>query len=243
MTSTFAVADRPVTLHVGELELAIRWSDKRRTLGLTVDRDGSLVVAAPPHASVEALEEFVREKSDWIHTKLAEKELLRLPTRAKEFVDGEGFSYLGRSYRLLLVPTQDVALKLSAGRFRLRRELAPQGWRHFSAWYEDHGQRWLGGPVEKLARRMGVDPGPIEVRDLGYRWGSCSVRALHFHWAVMTLSPRLIRYVIVHELAHRVVPSHGAEFWRRVERVLPEWRALRAELARLGGGVDVVGPA
>ena len=79
---------------------------------------------------------------------------------------------------------------------------------------------------------MGVEPGPVEVRDLGYRWGSCGKRALHFHWATMTLPPRLIEYVVVHELAHRLVPHHGDEFWRAVGTTLAPWENLRAELSR-----------
>jgi hypothetical protein len=45
---------------------------------------------------------------------------LETPVR-KEFVNGEGFPYLGRSYRLLLVGEQNVPLKLTNGRFQLVR--------------------------------------------------------------------------------------------------------------------------
>lgn len=230
MTARASKRGKPSRLQVGELEFRVRWSDQRRTLGITVDRDGSLVLAAPPRAPVSALEDFVREKSEWIHTKLAEKELLRLPSKPKEFVSGEGFSYLGRSYRLLLVDGQEEPLKLVAGRFRLRRDLAPQGREHFIRWYIEHGERWLQKPVDRYAKRMGVEPGPVEVRDLGYRWGSCGKSALHFHWATMTLPPLLIEYVVVHELAHRLIPHHGDAFWRTVWLALPTWEGLRAKL-------------
>ena len=45
----------------------------------------------------------MREKRFWIYTQLAEKERLHKAVPTKSFVDGEGFPYLGRSYRLRLV--------------------------------------------------------------------------------------------------------------------------------------------
>ena len=85
-----------------------------------MDRGGELVVFAPPGVAGEVMATFVRDKKFWLYTKLAEKDARQQPVVGKEFVTGEGFPYLGRSYRLLLVDEQDVPLKLERGRFRLR---------------------------------------------------------------------------------------------------------------------------
>ena len=45
----------------------------------------------------------------------------------REYRNGEGFLYLGRSYRLLLVADQEQPLLLKGGRFRLRRDLVHRG--------------------------------------------------------------------------------------------------------------------
>ena len=90
--------------------------------------------------------------------------------------------------------------------------------------------------VEPWARRMGASPSSIEVRDLGYRWGSLGKNAhVNFHWATIQLTPRLVDYVIVHELAHLHEPTHSSEFWLRVERTLPAFNADKQLLARVGG--------
>lgn len=230
-----AVETGPETLTVGDLEFAVRRSARRKTLGITVDRGGELLVSAPFGCPDEDLLDFIREKRFWVYTKLAEKDLLDQPDRPKEFVSGEGFSYLGRSYRLLLVDEQDVPLKLQDGRFRLRRSDAASGREHFIRWYRLHAQPWLERRASILARRVGVDFAALRVRDLGYRWGSCRQAVLNFHWAVILLPAQIVEYVIVHELVHIREKNHTPEFWRLVELAMPDYEERKRWLARRGG--------
>lgn len=165
----------------------------------------------------------------------------------RQFVDGAGFPYLGRSYRLLLVPDQDVPVKLTGGRFRMRRAAVERGEvggraeatetaeAHMIRWYSTHARPWLTARVERYAGRIRVMPGGLTVRDLGYRWGSCGKGGrLYFHWKTILLPPRLIEYVVVHELVHLREPHHDAMFWRRVERVIPDWAERREALREVG---------
>jgi len=95
--------------------------------------------------------------------------------RPKEFVDGEGFAYLGRSYRLKLVPpgASTSAVKLVGGRFVMPTTFAPEGRTHLIRWYSDRARPWLAHKVKAHAARMEVDPTGVRVQGLGYRWGSC----------------------------------------------------------------------
>jgi predicted metal-dependent hydrolase len=223
------------TLTVDELEFEVRQSPRRRTLQITVDRSGDLLLSAPHGVTPEVMEEFVREKRFWIYSKLAEKEVFRRPNVLKEFVSGEAFPYLGRSYRLLLVADQDLPLKLDHGRFRLIRQHRSEARRHFIEWYSRQGKAWLTRRVDRFAARMRAHPYGLEVRDLGNRWGSCGKgRVVNFHWATILLPPRIIDYIIVHELAHLIVDNHTPGFWQRVERVLPDFAERRRWLAENG---------
>ncbi len=228
-------------LVVDELEFEVRRSTGRKTVELIVDLGGELRITAPPQADAAWLSQFVRENRFWLYTKIAEKESRQQPVGSKEFVSGEGFPYLGRSYRLLLVEQQDVPLKLMAGRFVLRRKLAAQGREEFVRWYSDRAQAWLERRVPAWAQRMGAEPTQVDVRDLGFRWGSCGkTGSLHFHWATILLPAGIVDYVIVHELAHLFEPNHTPEFWRRVERAMPDYEERRQWLAERGGGLVVL---
>ena len=223
------------TLTVDDLQFEVRWSDQRRTVGLTVDREGELVISAPTGCGTDVLETFVREKRFWLYTKLAGKEALKEEVRPRQFVGGEGFPYLGRSYRLRVVDEQDAPLKLEHGRFHLRRDEATDGRRAFIRWYTARGKPWLDRRVTRFVPRVGAAPARVEVRDLGFRWGSCGRnRSVCFHWATILLPPAVIDYVIVHELVHLLEPNHTPEFWLAVERAMPDFEARRRRIAELG---------
>jgi predicted metal-dependent hydrolase len=233
-----AEAARP--LAVDDLYFTIRRSGRRKTIQITVERDGALVLCAPPGVDEAELRAFVLEKRFWIYTKLAEKDRLQRQVPRKEFVGGEGFLYLGRSHRLKLVDEQDVPLKLINGRFALRRDALPDAREHFIWWYSERARAWLSGRVSEYQARMEVAPAGVKVQDLGYRWGSCGKGDwLYFHWKAILLPARIAEYVVVHEIAHLHEPHHTPAFWLRVERAMPDFAQRKVWLAE--HGIDVEG--
>lgn len=227
------------TLSIEGLNLNIRRSARRRTVGITVEREGDLSVAVPDGADMAQVEKAVRGKLFWVFTKLAEKALLFQPVPEKEYVSGEGFYYLGRSYRLLLVDewgeNGTACLRLVNGRFTLRRQDQPKAATLFVRWYTDRARDWIERRVKELAPRTGKEPKRVRVLDLGNRWGSCSGDGgLNFHWRTIRLPPSLVEYVVAHELVHLCESRHDNAFWARLERVLPDYRERKRSLAGQG---------
>lgn len=227
-------------IQVDDLQFTIRRSAKRRTMQITVERTGELVLSAPPEVGMEQLREFVNEKRFWIYTKLAEKDRLQREVPRKEFVGGEGFLYLGRSHRLKLVDEQNSPLKLVNGRFALCQDALTDARAHFIRWYCERARVWLSSRVAEYQSRMEVKPTGLKVQDLGYRWGSCGKgNWLYFHWKTILLPARIAEYVVVHEMAHLHEPHHTPAFWLRIERAMPDYAQRRDWLAE--HGIDVEG--
>lgn len=227
------------SITVKELDFTVRRSTRRRTLEITVDRNGELRLAAPEDAPESAMRQFIEQKRFWIYTKLAEKEELRHQVPKKRYVNGEGFLYLGRSYRLKLVDDQNEPLKLVNGWFHLRRELAKEGRTHFIAWYTRRGRKWLQRKVAEHAPRLDVHPTEVRVQDLGYRWGSCGRnKRIYFHWKAILLPRAIAEYVVVHELVHLHYPHHTDAFWKYLEHALPDFETRRKWLGRNGMRVE-----
>jgi predicted metal-dependent hydrolase len=229
-------------LTVSDLTFEVRRSSRRNTIGITVDRDGELIVHVPEGCQPPQVEQVVRKKQFWVYTKLATKALLAWPPRKPEYVPGEGFAYLGRWYRLRYVDAaadgapEALPLRLFQGRFYLHRDAQATAHVHFRDWYTVHAQPWLTASVAEWNSRIGVEPCGIAVRDLGYRWASCGHSGtLHFNWRTIMLPPRIIEYVVAHELVHRQEPHHDAAFWRQLERAMPDYERRKHWLAEHGG--------
>lgn len=219
------------TLRLGGLVFEVRRSARRKTLGLTVDRGGELIAHAPSATSAEELTGWVTRKLLWVHRKLALKQDAAPKLHAPEYVSGEAFSYLGRRFRLKVVPKQALPLSFDGTRFLLRRDARPAE-PHFRRWYMENGAEWLRCRVATLAPRAGAAPAKIEVRDLGFRWGSCGKSGvLLFNWKVLQLPVRLADYIIMHELTHLTERHHGPEFWQALGRAMPDWQKRKDTLA------------
>lgn len=228
-------------LAVEGLRFEVRWSRRRRTIGLTVARDGGLRVLAPAGVSARRLEAVVRAKLPWVRRKLAEFEAMGPPATAAGLVDGDRLPYLGRLHSLRLVDRPAAPFALRRGRFELDGSLDGAARAEVVRWYTARAQAHLEARVEHFAPLVGASPAAVVVRDLGTRrWGICDARArkLSFHWELIMQPPAAVDYVVVHELVHLHEPHHQRPFWRRMEAVMPDCKARRAMLS--GAGRHVV---
>lgn len=227
---------------VAEVGLPGNWAwrvevrPRRRTLGLDVFPDGSILIAVPPDAEPKNVAEAVRTRRLWLARAIQRRLALAAEHPAKEIVDGEGFTYLGRHYRLLLVGDQDAPVKLRAGWLRLQQPVDRQaGAAAIVHWYVTRGRRWLIDRVRTWAGRVGTAVPSVAVQDVKLRWGMRNRDgSVAFHWAVMQLPPELVDLVVVHELVHLLEPRHDDEFRRRLLLALPDAAELEIRLADAG---------
>ena len=225
---------------VGDLVLAVAPPSDRKTIEIVVERDASLVLKAPPTTTIERATHFVTAKRRWVYRKLAEKDALTGPPVVKQFVEGEGFAYLGRSYRLTLTPDAEAkeGVRLERGRFHLPASSAHEGATAMRHWYTQVGGEWLRRRVRPWASRLGEEAVEVTVQDLGYRWGSArptgGLQRINVHWATLQLPPSLIDYVLVHELAHLQETNHTPNFWKIVARLMPTYEHHKITLATIG---------
>jgi predicted metal-dependent hydrolase len=232
------------TLRVGRSTIryhVVRSAKRRRTLQITVDPDDGVVVAVPMRASWADINAFVRQKARWILKTVGQ---MREQGRRRGFVSGESLPYLGRPAKLVLEarPVAEVSVTLEGWRFhvavpevlrgRQRREAIVEA---FKGWYMRHAFEPIANSVARWSQAMGLKASRVLVRDQRRRWASCARDAtLRFNWRVALMEPKLIDYIVVHELAHIAVPNHSQKFWQRVAKYVPDFNARRAQLRQAG---------
>jgi predicted metal-dependent hydrolase len=194
----------------------------RKTIALQITEEGKLIVKAPLNASDEAIMRVVLKSRKWIERKI--KEVLSRPRAGKkEFVNGEGFLYLGRFYKLHIVENQEEPIRFENG-FFLSKKFLHCAREVFIAWYKEAALEKISQRVEFYAETAGLKYGRIRITDAQRRWGSCSVNNnLNFSWRLIMAPLSVIDYVVVHELAHIEEKNHGKRFWTKVKVLMPDY--------------------
>lgn len=230
---------------ISNVEVQVRRSDRRHTIGLTVERDGSVVAVVPVSVPLGEVERQLRTRELWLHSALTRRMSLTPPATVKQYVSGEGFHYLGRAYRLRVTraATGDdriPALRLFQGMFHLRGDHAHRGRECFVRWYSARSESWLAERMSRLQRRVGVDVRQVAVMDLGYRWASCSKSGrVNFHWRTIMLPPDMVEYLVFHELCHVLEHNHTPRFWTLVRRVDRDFERKERWLKENGSRFDL----
>lgn len=230
---------------VRDIDYQLLRSDQRRTADIVIERNGQISVRAPVHLSEDQADAVVESRRLWIYRNLAEWRDLNATRVVREWVNGEGFLYLGSSYRLLLAQEQDEPVKLKDGRFSLLRKIVEcggeQAAKHaFEKFYAEKGLERIQKRVAYFAPKVGVVPSSIEVREIGYRWASCaSDGRLSFHWKCMMASPKVIDYIVVHELCHLIHRDHTDAFWNEVDKVMPDYGERKMWLRENGASFEI----
>jgi len=213
---------------------------KRKTMSIYIERDGTVKVLAPENLSINEIEEVLENKRYWIHSQQEEWKELNRTKRKRQFVNGEGFLYLGRSYRLKLVEHQEVPLKLYQGYFCLRAEDADNARELFKEFYREKGYKKISERVDYYKNKLGVNPSGIKIMELKNRWASCPGNGnLRFHWKVVMAPITVIDYIVVHELTHLLHENHTDAFWNTVDKVLPDYIKRKTWLRENGASLEL----
>ncbi len=219
-----------------DIEFRIVYSG-RKTLGISVLPDSSVIVRAPFRASLKTITGIVHEKAGWIirhRDNYRQKESIRLNGR---LAAGEHQLFRGREYKLDIISSEKSFVRFGENRIEMGlenyqdqesvRKLLYKGFRaEASRVFPEMLSRIL-----KLHEARMFRPTGLALRSMKSRWGSCSARGK------ITLSTELIKlpdihieYVIVHELCHLRHHNHGKEFYSLLSELLPGWEKTRSEL-------------
>lgn len=221
----------------------------RKTLALTVDRDGHVRITAPAGADDDRISAVVWRKAPWIMAQWRRQARLLPQPPGRRFVSGEAIVYLGRTYQFKMtkadVPRASLSVRAGTVQFRVparcsARDRRAECRRLLVQWLREktveHGERACG----RICTRLGLKPVEVSVREIGRRWGSCtpSGRVL-LHWKSVLAPMPLFEYICAHEVCHILHADHSAAFRRALDRALPAWRDLAARLESRGYRYDL----
>lgn len=197
---------------------------RRRSIGLQIAPDATLIVRAPLFATLRDVQRVVHDKRHWIVTKqemVRERMALK---KNKEFIQGEDFLYLGKTYLLELVKGLSKPVRL-AENIRVSGSEKENVKSVLIKWYKAEALKIITERVGYFATRNGLQVKSVKISNAKKRWGSCGPSGgLNFNWRLIMAPLFVLDYVVAHELAHVKIRNHSKYFWQEVATIIPEYK-------------------
>ena len=233
------------SIHYGPeiIRFTVRRQSQRRqaSIAIHVEPEGRVLVDAPIQASHTAILAAVRKRARWIQDHLSNFNRRHAHILPREYVSGESTLYLGRRYRLKVIPVDDagVNVKLRGSYLEVRiAKPAPDLVRQaIASWYHARARAIFAERIVAMLSTMRwkleASP-PLRLQSMKTQWGSCSPTGK------LSLNPWLVKaprdcidYVILHELCHLREHNHSPRFFKLLDRHMPPWRQRKARLDEL----------
>ena len=223
------------TLHIAELMIqVIRKKVKSLRLGI-YPPDGTIRVSAPLRYSDQLLVSFLTGKLEWIR-KHREKILAQPRPQELNYISGENHTLFGKTYLLQLTEHPKsrtiihlhhttIEMQISHGSTKIQREES------LLKWYREQLKLTLPSLFEKWSLILGVQVNQWGIKKMKTRWGSCNPRTkrISISLELAKYSHQTIEYVVCHELAHLLEPSHNQRFKKIMSAAIPDWKLRRSK--------------
>jgi predicted metal-dependent hydrolase len=199
---------------------------------------GHVTLVAPSATRLEVARAYAISKLGWIRNQQT-KLLAQARETPRQFVERETHMLWGRRYLLSVVeadakPTVTrqhrlITLTVRPGSTLAKRDEVMEEW-HRSLL---HGV--LPALIDRWEAKMGVQVSGYFLQRMKTKWGSCNHRAgnIRLNTELVKKPKDLLEYVVVHEMAHLIEPTHSERFVALLEKHYPTWREARTELNEL----------
>jgi predicted metal-dependent hydrolase len=209
---------------------------KRKSLGIKVHPDCSVEVLAPMAAKEEQVFERIKLKAPWILKQIDHFNTYKPSTPPRRFINGETHLYLGRQYRLKIVPDNVDVVKAYRGQLWMHSQNPKletlQG--QLDKWYKQRASTVFSELLEEVLpkfKRYRISEPVLTIRTMSKRWGSCTPAGkIILNTELIKAPKRSIEYVIIHELCHLVHHNHTKAFQNLLIKMMPDWKKWKERL-------------
>jgi predicted metal-dependent hydrolase len=223
---------------IQDIEFKVIYS-RRRTLGISVLPDSSVIVRVPYLTSYKTISRVIQQKAGWIikhRDSYKEKEKSKLNGL---YVTGEIHLFRGNESVLKIEKSSKAYIRFYDSTIELGLEKTDDARAINRLLYKGYKNEALivfpdilSKVLKKYETQM-FKPAGLVIRTMKRRWGSCSNKG------IITLSTELIKlpdlfieYVILHELCHLKHHNHGSQYYKLLSEIFPEWKTVRKELKK-----------
>ena len=226
------------THRIEDIEFKVVYSG-RRSIGISVLPDSSVIVRVPYLTSFKAITRIVTDKYGWVIKHRDNYRKLDNSSLNRSYTTGELHLFRGNRSILQIeksvmpyVRFNDNTIELGT----LKTNDSDVIKRLLYKGYKDEALILFPELLQKVVREhqnQMFKPAGLIIRTMKRRWGSCSNKGvITLSTELIKLSDLYIEYVIAHELCHLKHHNHGAHYYKLLSEVFPEWKTVRRELRK-----------
>lgn len=202
--------------------------EKRKTLSIMINREGELIIKAPKNMPLSEITQFIQSKEKWINS-----HQLQIKNRLdanKDIINLEKVLVLGNKFEINYIDNLKE-IKEEGNKIFVPTKFYPKKQQYIAKWLKNKAIPIIENRVLYFSTNYKIKFNSISLINAKTRWGTCSsMKEISFNWRVIMLPPRLIDYIIIHELMHILEANHSANFWKLVETVMPDYKKRKEEL-------------
>lgn len=197
--------------------------------------EGRVTISAPIRISEENIKKFALSRIDWIEAQQKKLQNRHINVEMM-YVTGEDVYVWGKKYCLKVIsPSAVNSVRIDGDSLLLevkKISTPEQRAKILDACYRGALAQEIPVLVAKWERIIGVKANAWSIRDMKTRWGTCNIRdkKICLNLQLAKKHPKCMEYVVVHELVHLLEKSHNSRFKAFMDKFLPGWRRIKAEL-------------
>ena len=189
-------------------------------------KDNRVIVKVPIKATRKYINELVSSKKDWIEKNLQQQK--------NKSLNKNIIKVLGKAYTLQVIenkPQNKVYLKDNYIYFEVKENNNEVIQKLLDKFYKEIAKDEVYAAMEYIKSITGLSPKEIRIKKLKSAWGICSSKQyISINQNLMAYSRHAIEYVCLHEVCHLKHMNHSKEFWKMVEKYMPDYKTAKLEL-------------
>jgi len=230
------ITDLQSLQRVGNIDFKVIYS-RRRTLGISVLPDTSVIVRVPYRTSAKTITRIVEEKSSWIikhRDNYRNREIIK---SGRSYSNGSAHLFRGNESILNIQKSTKPYISFNGSSIEMGLDMNNNEQlikKLLYIGYKDEAIKHLPVILNRILEQYAdqkFKPTGLVIRSMKRRWGSCSNRGkITLSTELIKLADIYIEYVVIHELCHLKQHNHGPKYYELLSELYPDWKKVKKEM-------------
>jgi predicted metal-dependent hydrolase len=232
------------TIHVNgkEIKYTVKRGDSIKYVTLKFLSEDKLEIILPKKGAIN-IKTLLKNKTLLIQRKHAEyishqktPEVNKSVSRGRqhESIQEDKLLLFGKSFDIEINNEYEeykISLKDNKIKIQMPESTKGQELEYLRKWMKRKLLRILHDYLNMYKRKMKTSINRLYIKNQKTRWASYSPKHnINFNIKLAALPPKIIEYIVIHELAHAKIQRHNKGFWYTVRKFCPDYKERRQEL-------------